>query len=165
MKPLLVRKATELRRGGIWRLNVVAASLVTVFLQSPVEAAVLGNADFVGGTPSLTLPTGWAIGGLPIGGLFDGDTGNPGNGRVSFTQIEGSPLSDTNFISIIIDLNQPFEINSFRIANDHGTNPDNEVTSLTTILSGSSGPLSTIVTNGIDVTSSMTSTMCLRALA
>jgi len=49
-------------------------------------------------------------------------------------------LSDTNYISVSLNFISAFEITVLRIANDHGTNPDNEITALTTIFIGASDP-------------------------
>jgi len=112
-------------------------------------ADTISNADLVGGTPTVSLATGWTAGSYPVTLLFDGNADNPGTGRVLYWH-GGTTLSQTNYISITIDLIEPWEINSFQIANDYGNSSVNEVHSMDILLSGTAGLIKSFLVSNLD---------------
>lgn len=113
------------------------------------------NADLVGGSAALTLPSGWTLrraSSFEQGaeGAFDGVSDNPGNGRLLFLRSGGSPLSPTNFISLTGTFVQPVEINAIRIAHDFGGIPASEFRTAEVDLVDGSGNVTTVFGTGLE---------------
>jgi hypothetical protein len=113
-------------------LRLLGAIVATVALGNVAGALVITNADLVGGAPTVTLPANYTIdtaisGSQTADGMFDGETGNPGNGRVVFRQNSGAPLSSSNYISVSGVLASPLWITDVQLAHDWGGASTQEV--------------------------------------
>jgi hypothetical protein len=143
------KRAISLR----WAFSLVVA-LGPVIFSVPASADVIGNADLVGGSPTLTLAPGWTefsgVGFLPISGLLDGVTANTGNGRWAAAQSTGSPLSSSNYHSIVLDFLSPYEITDIGLAHDYGGAASQEIQSMDVILNGPSGLLASFSVSGLE---------------
>lgn len=136
----------------------IAAILVLAIVgtSATTHAITLTNVDFVGGAPSLTLPASYTVDSPSPGvfqtvdGLFDGETGNPGNGRFVVRQNGGAPLSSTNFVSINVDLLKAFDVDAVQLAHDWGNAASQEVTNMEVLFSNAGGLISSISASGLN---------------
>ena len=125
------------------KLSTLITTLIAAaigFLWIPAREArgdTILNADLVGGSPTVITPSGWTQGD-PATIMFDGNADNVTGNRVVFWN-GGTSLSTTNYISITIDLTEPWEINACQIANDYGSSSVQEVHSMEIFLTGTAG--------------------------
>ena len=130
--------------------------LPVMCMSGGVEAAIITNSDLVGGTPTATLPSDWAItiGGatqLPVSGLYDGNTAN--DFYVRFAGVPQGPASNvspTNFISIVAELTTPWTISSLGIAHDFGGSASQEIKDGFVLLYNGATLLQTISFTGLN---------------
>lgn len=115
-------------------------ALFTLLLAGTVHAAVVTNADIA--NLSYSLPTNWSIAMYgdstelnSVGVLFDGSTTyNDQSQHFLFEKNTGAFLSDTNPITITLDLTNTWQISSFGLANDWGGSTSREIGTMTVSL-------------------------------